>query len=223
MHRITQPVKLLIKKATVRKDIKAYLKRSPAFKGLHIGCQHHPKPDWLNVDILPAQKDIVYMDATKPFILQPDSFDYVYSEHMIEHINYSDGYKMLCESYKVLKINGSIRISTPDLAFLLTLNTGDNRLVKDRYIASYKKFYPGSDSSNFCKVFNVFVREWGHLFIYDEQTLSDSLSRAGFKNIRRHAVGESDIKMFHNIENHGNEIGDDFNRLESLVLEADKV
>ena len=40
---------------------------------------------------------------------------------MIEHLKYSDGQNMLKESFRVLKPKGKIRISTPDLQFLIDL------------------------------------------------------------------------------------------------------
>ena len=66
------------------------------------------------------------IDITKKFPFVSSTFDYVFSEHMIEHIKYQDGLKMLNESFRVLKPSGKIRISTPDLQFLLDLYLDKN-------------------------------------------------------------------------------------------------
>jgi predicted SAM-dependent methyltransferase len=48
-------------------------------------------------------------------------FDYVFSEHMIEHVSYAEGLLMLRECLRVLKPGGRIRIATPSLEVLLDL------------------------------------------------------------------------------------------------------
>jgi methyltransferase family protein len=46
---------------------------------------------------LANREDILHLDATKPFGLPDNSFDFVFSEHMIEHISYIDAMSMLRE------------------------------------------------------------------------------------------------------------------------------
>ena len=79
---------------------------------LHIGCGNHVLDSWLNSDFYPDIANILHLDATKPFPLEDEDFDYVFSEHMIEHVPYSDGLFMLKECCRILKKNGKIRIST---------------------------------------------------------------------------------------------------------------
>ena len=82
-------------------------------KKLHIGVGgnflvnrvHNPSKrimsDWIETDIVPPRhtnpdvtQHIMKMDATKPFPFEDASFDYVFSEHMIEHVVYDDGVKL---------------------------------------------------------------------------------------------------------------------------------
>jgi predicted SAM-dependent methyltransferase len=42
---------------------------------------------WLNTDLLPINRDVVYLDATRRLPFRNDQFDYVFSEHTIEHID----------------------------------------------------------------------------------------------------------------------------------------
>jgi hypothetical protein len=71
-------------------------------------------------------------------------------------------------------------------------------------------------------VINNFVRNWGHEFIYDEKTLCNALERRGFCAITRCQPGESDDENLRGIESHGRRISEDFNRLESIVVQASK-
>ena len=69
---------------TDRKLVDDYLNQAPVRK-LHIGCGSNVIPGWLNADYFPRSRNILHLDATKPFsLLGSDIFDYVFSEHMIE-------------------------------------------------------------------------------------------------------------------------------------------
>lgn len=48
------------------------------------------------------------------------------------------------------------------------------------------------------------------------------MNRVGFINIARHKVGESDDENFQGIETHGQDITDEFNRLETFDIEGIK-
>src|SRR5208283_4749032 len=88
---------------------------------LHIGCGEYILAGWLNADYYSKTNGILHIDATKQFRLKDNSFDFVFSEHMIEHIGYQQGLNMLTEICRVLKPGGRVRISTPDLSFYVNL------------------------------------------------------------------------------------------------------
>jgi predicted SAM-dependent methyltransferase len=61
----------------------------------------------------------VFLDATTPFPFDCGTFDYIYCEHMIEHISWQKGQTMLRECHRVLKPRGVMRIATPaDILFV---------------------------------------------------------------------------------------------------------
>ena len=47
--------------------------------------------NWLNCDISPLSKDVIFTDVSKRFPFDDNFFDYIYSEHMIEHITFEEG------------------------------------------------------------------------------------------------------------------------------------
>src|SRR5688500_20185435 len=65
--------------------LQEYLAKHRVHK-LHIGAGDGALAGWLNTDIDPGADDIFFLDVTKPFPFAGNMFDYVYSEHMIEHI-----------------------------------------------------------------------------------------------------------------------------------------
>jgi predicted SAM-dependent methyltransferase len=225
VYRIINPTKskklVSRQKRNSHKLIQQYFAQEKVPK-LHIGCQDSPISGWLNVDIEPIDPSIVYLDATKQFPIADNSFDVVFSEHMIEHISLPDGMAMIKECYRTLKPGGVIRLATPDLNFLIELYRQEKSEVQTKYIESYRKFYPGFNMINDAMVINNFVRNWGHQFIYDKKTLKAVLEAGGFKDVRFCEVGESQVQELQHIEKHGFIIGHDFNKLESLIIEGIK-
>lgn len=190
---------------------------------LQIGAQSNSIDGWLNVDIHPKSETVAYMDATEPFPFSDDSLDYIFSEHMIEHISFEDGHFMLKECFRVLKKGGKIRISTPDLAFLFGLYSKEKTDTQIRYINfSVERYLKNRVPAMDTIVINNFMRDWGHQFVHDEKSLRHLLSTVGFVNIKRMIVGESEDAQLRNVEQHGKEITEEFNHLESIVMEAVK-
>jgi predicted SAM-dependent methyltransferase len=163
------------------------------------------------------------MDVTRPFPFESDSFDVAFTEHMIEHLSFQDGQKMLRETFRVLKPGGRLRVATPNLANLIRLYDGQKTDLQNRYISfSVQRYTPDIGIYRDTFVINNFFRNFGHQFIYDPPTLEEALRRAGFVNITPCEVGHSNHQQLRGIEQHGQDITDEFNRLETFVLEADK-
>ena len=189
---------------------------------LHIGCGNNPINGWLNSDYSPSSAAIIQLDATHIFPFKNDTFDYIFSEHMIEHITYSNGLKMLNECHRVLKKNGKIRLSTPDLRFLIDLYQSNKSELQIQYmewaVDQFTKSPPYPDDTF---IINNFFRDWGHQFIYDEKTLRSSMEKAGFKGIIRWKFNESKEDALRNLENE-KRAPKDFLKLETFTLEGTK-
>ncbi len=189
---------------------------------LNIGCGGNVLAGWLNTDIYPELPMVMYLDATQDFLFKEETFDYIFSEHVIEHISYWDGVKMLTECFRVLKKCGKIRISTPDLVFLVDLTRPDKTDLQRAYIKwAANTFTPGVPDDNEVFVINNFVRNWGHTFIYDENTLRGAMSNAGFKMITKFDQHESKDVALRDLENEQH-LPPNFLRLETLTLEGSK-
>jgi predicted SAM-dependent methyltransferase len=202
-----------------RKIIKDYLAHH-GIKKLHLGCGVHLLDGWLNSDFFPRANNVVHIDATGVYPFPDGTFDYAYSEHMIEHVPYPAGHSMLKESWRVLKDGGKMRISTPNLAFLIALYESERSELQEEYIRkSSKDCRAALPCDTF--VINNFVRAWMHQFIYDEKVLRFSMEQAGFVEIAKAALNESEAPALQNLENeHRSPPG--FIRLESLILEGTK-
>ena len=205
-----------------RQIVVEYLKRNDIRK-LHIGCGDNILSGWLNSDYYPHSAAILHLDATKTFPLGNNEFDYIFSEHMIEHISYSQGLLMLTECFRVLKEEGTIRLSTPDLSFLIDLYKDDKSNLQKEYIKwATDTFIRDVQYYEDTFVINNFMRHWGHLFIYDEKTLRSSLEKAGFTRVTRCALNQSEDDSLRNLENE-KRIPEGFLRLETITLEGRKL
>ena len=193
-----------------------------------LGAGKHAKPGWLNTDYEPfGHPDVVYLDAAEPFPFSDASVDYFYTEHMIEHLPLSSAQLMLRECYRTLKVGGKIRIATPDmmqLAKLLFPNDGAAEIAgyAEWALRTFPPDVGASMELTNCMVFNNFMRNWGHQFVYDERTLLALLKDVGFAAVRRCAVNFSEDPQLVGQEMHQQIVDTIANNFETMVLEATK-
>lgn len=195
-----------------------YLNQS--FRGLHVGAEFYALENWFNTDLTPLKPGIYYLDATEPLPFPSHSFDFIFSEHMIEHIPLASGLKFLAECRRVLKPSGILRIATPNLRNILALGSNHDPRVT-MYLEWAAKFsaLPTSFPLD-TMVINNFFRAWGHQFLYDPETLTTALQQASFRDITRAQVGLSGHFPLQGLERHGDTIGQWVNEFETMVFEA---
>ena len=194
-----------------------------AVRKLHVGCGHNILDGWLNADIAPAHPGVLYLDATAPFPIASASFDYIYSEHVIQHFPFRAGLVMLSECCRILKPGGVLRLSTPNLLRLASLvterdgaaQTEYTRLVREKYIPENTARLPAF-------VVNNFFWDFTHQFVHDPESLRHGLQRAGFTTITSVEIGASADPNLASLEHHGRIVGDTINEFETMIFEARK-
>ncbi|HEX6372717.1 MAG TPA: methyltransferase domain-containing protein [Longimicrobium sp.] len=206
--------------------VERYL-RTASPRGLQLGTGHNPLPGWLNTDVQVFRRGHVeFLDATQPFPLPDAAFDYVYSEHQIEHIPLEAGEHMLAECFRVLRPGGVVRIATPDLERIAALASGALDDDQRHYVA-YISALLGLRGPDATRVINSMFRAFGpdadtgHQFIYSCDFLAGRLRAAGFAEVRRCGLGESTHDALRGIERHTDVIGDErVVRYETLIVEG---
>lgn len=221
---LNQPINRLREWKRIPKDkqlIEQYLTTAGVRKH-QIGCGSHRLEGWLNSDLKLRAGDIIHLDATAPFPFDDCAFDYVFSEHIIEHVTYSEGLDMLSECYRTLKPEGKIRVATPDLLFLIQLyQPAKSELQQDYIHWAVDVFIKSATAYEDTFVINNFVRDWGHMFIYDEKVLRAALEGVGFVDVVRCALNQSEDTELSGLENEGR-MPSGFLALETMVFEARK-
>lgn len=175
---------------------------------VNVGCGPKPRDGWINIDIQPFPSVDVVMDVTKEWNFK--SVDYVYAEHFIEHLALEDGVEFLVNAGKSLKNEGWIRLSTPNIEWVLKThydwaNNGDEAKLLASVTATNRAFYG-----------------WGHRFLYSPWILQKILQECGYQNVRFETYGESQLSEFSGIEKHT--LSTDIEGYPSLVIvEAQKL
>ena len=199
-------------------------KNKNQIRKLHLGAGNISLDRWFNIDLYPDEtRGIYFMDMTQPFVFEDKVFDFIYSEHNFEHFSLEDIYKILNECYRVLKPKGIIRIATPDLKKIINFYNKKSDLHNEYNKWEVDCFIPFAREKglyNKAIVLNNFFRCWGHQFIYDFETMKTMLRLCGFKRIKKCKIYNSEYEDLVNIESHGKNIGEAFNEIETMVIEA---
>lgn len=220
---------IIIKKIKKKshKIIKYYFKTNSEYC-LQIGCGNNVLSNWLNSDIDPMNDEILFLDASEKFPFDNDVFQFVFSEHLIEHLHFEGVINLLKESYRTLKIGGVLRIATPDLDFLHKIYQSPHEINNQNYVKwalnSFLKNISNSQFSNteinHIYVINNFHKDWGHQIIFTYETLEFLLKVIGFRNVSRKEIGKSKYNKLTGVERHSKSIPNQFNEMETMVIEA---
>jgi predicted SAM-dependent methyltransferase len=151
---------------------------------LHLGCGDVYFDGWVNID-RESEKADVKLDLRSTLPYDNDSVDFIYSEHVIEHLTVQEGIRVLSECHRVLKSGGVVRIATPDLNYVIF-----------RYLFFWKrqdwiKTYGYDWIRTRAEMLNIGMREWGHQYLYNGEELDRRLREVGFLKISRAKLNRS--------------------------------
>ncbi|KQC02426.1 methyltransferase domain-containing protein [Pedobacter sp. Hv1] len=192
-------------------QIEHYL-QSADIKKIQLGAGQNNLSGWLNTDYFP-RNGIYFLDVTKKLPIPSDSFNFIFSEHHIEHIHYKDAKLMISEIYRILKPGGVFRVCTPNLTAYLKSYFEDSpietpyikEIINDWIKLGFynaKNYIPENNEENVSFFVNDIFLNYDHKFIYDYKTLAALLTNAGFTKIVQTNATESEFEELNNIEAH---------------------
>ena len=204
------------------RTIDKYFQTNSVLK-LQLGAGGNTPSGWLNSDIEPSKEEI-YLDAASRYPFGDGSFQYIFAEHVIEHMPWQAGERMLRECHRVLAKGGKIRIITPDLSKFITLLNGELDAEARQFLTAKSRAEALSitDIQN-AYIFNREFSEYGHKFIYDPSTLRKTFELAGFKEISYRKVTDDTDPIFRQAEFRTNHPVSDvriMNNWEAMAFEA---
>lgn len=139
---------------------------------IHLGCGAVRLGEWINVDLNSALVDI-QLDLTQRMPFADESASYMFCEHFIEHLTRDQAVDFLRECLRVLKPGGVIRISTPNLRFLIAAYLNCDVGV---WGDLWQPMTP-------CSMINEGMHSWGHRYLYDSREIVLLLKEIGFGSV----------------------------------------
>lgn len=128
-----------------------------------------------------GERYFIQHDIRDPLPLADASVDWVYAEHLIEHVPLPVAVGWLTEVRRVLAPGGVLRVTTPDLGRYVAAYSGDGRFFTGhrRRLAAAGVGPPMPARPAF--MFNQLFYLYGHRWIYDLEELRYVLTAAGFE------------------------------------------
>lgn len=156
-------------------------------------------------------QSIMVRDVRKTLPFNDESVDFIYSSHLIEHLRKDEAESVLKECFHVLKRDGLIRLSVPDLqvmatSYLKEVEDIQNNREKQEYLPSerFLEFLGMGEKTRTPFVLKIFS-SGTHKWMYDQLSLTALLTSCGFIDVlkRSYKVGEMpDIKFLDNRPEH---------------------
>lgn len=149
---------------------------------LHLGCGKNHLEGWINKD-----KEI---DITKPLPWGAYTADFIFLEHVIEHVTSAEAIFFFNQAYRVLKPGGVLRISFPDIERVTCLS-----------LREFEKYSKTRNETIGSCILSI-AKDWGHKTIWTMTSMSLILKSIGFSTITFPEYGKSEILELMGIDSH---------------------
>lgn len=121
------------------------------------------------------------LDIGNPLPFEDGSVDWVYAEHLIEHVPLLTAISWLADVRRILAPGGVLRITTPDLhKYVQGYLSEDGFFTKHRRRLRVMRVGPPMPERK-AFMFNQIFYLYGHRWIYDHDELKYALTAAGFE------------------------------------------
>jgi len=196
---------------------------------LNIGCGENFVENWVNIGLIDLPKGLyflsktknsapyVHFDITQEFPIRPNTIQFIYASHFIEHLNFPQALIFLKNCYTVTRSDGVIRLTFPDLELW-------NKKYMEDDLGFFTKYYDYTKHSNKLpelrtkgEIFMSQVHGWDHKWCYDFDSIKDILERAGYSEVVRKKAFDSSLPDIEKLEPDNQQ-----RLLETIYVEAKK-
>lgn len=155
---------------------------------IEIGAGPNRAEDWLATDV--SWNCRYWLDGTERWPFPAGSVRYVYGDNVIEHLTLADNRLLFRNARAVMAPGGTVRLCTPDIGRLVDLYLADDGHTKEVLDWHGRE---GHVAAHRVDLLRVAFTEYGHHlgYLWDIDSLSAELVRAGFVDPRRCEAGES--------------------------------
>jgi predicted SAM-dependent methyltransferase len=158
---------------------------------LNLGCGTDYKPGWVNVDNN-SDRNITQLDLNwdlaNPLPYGAGTVDFIFNEHLIEHLSVEQARATIADCLRVLRPGGVLRIAMPDLAMAVEKYL-HLPIDQDESLRTFGLQFVTTRAERM----NMAFRWWGHQWLYDWEELVRRLHEVGCSDqmIRRCRLHES--------------------------------
>ena len=175
---ISKPAYLSYRYATSKRKIKTFIKdREKIFLELGAGNKKGEN-GWLTLDM--TKKCDIFWDLRKGIPFPDKSISEIYSSHLLEHLTFEEGQKLLDECLRVLISGGIFSICVPNAK--LFIENYLNSEVNSNNLFRYKPAY--NDTTKIDYINYIAYMDGQHKYMFDEENLVHILKLKGMKNVR---------------------------------------
>ena len=166
-----------------------FRKRPPDSGGtrlLNLGCGPLIYPGWCNADDYAFKRWLREkqfrpdwrLDITKPWMCDCNYWDGIFTQHVIEHVKYSQAILVMEESFRTLKPGAWIRISVPNLSKYIDFYNGRQQNTE------FERFPLKALSISFMSQMHY------HKSVWDGDLMVNVLNAIGFVNVSEVDIGQ---------------------------------
>ena len=206
---------------------------------IHIGCGYTVGTNWKNYDVTPTAiieqipllgkiiktnqrrfpKEVIYGDIAKKPLCPKNKADNIFCSHTLEHLTYEEMKISLSHIYSMLNSGGCLRLVVPCLESRIKKYLIDKDANK--FIESIGMGEKNKRKNILDKIRRIFGNSQ-HLWMYDYKSMSEELEIAGFKKIKKCNFGDSQIKVFEEVEEKDRFIDSDNDDMPEICLQCTK-
>lgn len=132
-----------------------------------------------------SESHFIRLDISEPLPFDDRCVDWVYAEHLIEHITLDQAVAWLREVKRILVPGGLVRLTTPDLGVYTRSYLDDDGFFERHRERLLDALHPAPQMPNRSAfMINQVFYFYGHRWIYDFSEVSHALRLAGFASDR---------------------------------------
>jgi predicted SAM-dependent methyltransferase len=171
-------------------------------KLVNLGCGQRYHKDWTNIDFVSNSEDVIQHNLLDGIPINDNEVDLVYHSHVLEHFSKEQGVYFIKECYRVLKVNGIIRIAVPDLETIVKEYLNNLQLAMEGNVEAKHNY------------------EWIKLELFDQMVRNES--GGDMKNYLYQPILENESYVFKRIGSEGEIIRESFLNKKVLVQDLKK-
>lgn len=171
-------------------------------KLVNLGCGQRYHKDWINIDFVSNSEDVIQHNLLDGIPINDNEVDLVYHSHVLEHFSKVQGVYFIKECYRVLKVNGIIRIAVPDLETIVKEYLNNLQLAMEGDVEAKYNY------------------EWIKLELFDQMVRNES--GGDMKNYLYQPIVKNESYVFKRIGSEGKIIRESFLNKKVLVQDVKK-